>query len=188
KLFGILFSSLPRKGGEGAWGGIFWGNRDSKVQRRSTRMIKVLENLRSFSPLDAINRKHCVGKSSHHHKIHPLGIWKSPSTADSSLPPLLFLLFLVIYIVTVTGNFLIIALVVADQHLHILMYFLLGNLSWLLASLLTPDGTISVKGCIVQLYFFGIVDGFKPRCTGIREHGHGSPAAWSAGITGGWWI
>ncbi|XP_074838620.1 olfactory receptor 1E16-like [Carettochelys insculpta] len=84
------------------------------------------------------------------------------------LLPFLFLLFLVIYILTVTGNILIVALIVADQHLHIPMYYLLGNLSWLetclisvllpkmLASLLTGDRTISVKGCMVQLYFFGI--------------------------------
>ncbi|XP_074838238.1 olfactory receptor 5V1-like [Carettochelys insculpta] len=85
------------------------------------------------------------------------------------LQPLLFLLFLVIYFVTVAGNILIIALVVCDQHLHTPMYYLLGNLSFLeicyistflprlLASLLTGDRTVSVKGCIVQLYFFGIL-------------------------------
>ncbi|CAM5104707.1 unnamed protein product [Natator depressus] len=80
---------------------------------------------------------------------------------------LLFLVFLVIYIMTTSGNILIIALVVADQHLHTPMYFFLGNLSCLetcytsailprmLASLLTGDKTISVSGCIIQLYFFG---------------------------------
>ncbi|XP_044841844.1 olfactory receptor 5V1-like [Mauremys mutica] len=88
---------------------------------------------------------------------------------DPELQPLLFLLFLVIYIVTVTGNILFVVLVVTNQHLHIPMYFLLGNLSCLeicytsailprlLASLLTGDRTISVKGCIVQLYSFGIL-------------------------------
>ncbi|XP_044841848.1 olfactory receptor 5V1-like [Mauremys mutica] len=88
---------------------------------------------------------------------------------DPKLQPLLFLLFLVIYIVTVAGNILFIVLVVTNQHLHIPMYFLLGNLSFLeicytsailprlLASLLTGDRTISVKGCIVQLYSFGIL-------------------------------
>ncbi|XP_030402404.1 olfactory receptor 10A7-like, partial [Gopherus evgoodei] len=80
---------------------------------------------------------------------------------------LLFLMFLVIYITTMAGNILIIALVVTDQHLHIPMYFFLGNLSCLetcyistilprlLASLLTGDKTISFSGCITQLYFFG---------------------------------
>ncbi|XP_065419034.1 LOW QUALITY PROTEIN: olfactory receptor 6N1-like [Chrysemys picta bellii] len=79
---------------------------------------------------------------------------------------LLFLMFLVIYIATVTGNILITALVVADQHLHTPMYFFLGNLSCLetcytstilpqmLASLRMGDKTISFSGCITQLYFF----------------------------------
>ncbi|XP_032653476.1 olfactory receptor 6B1-like [Chelonoidis abingdonii] len=79
---------------------------------------------------------------------------------------LLFLLFLVIYIVTVAGNILIVVLVVTDQHLHTPMYFFLGNLSCLetcytstilpkmLASFLTGDRTISVRGCIAQFYFF----------------------------------
>ncbi|XP_074838780.1 olfactory receptor 2AP1-like [Carettochelys insculpta] len=85
------------------------------------------------------------------------------------LQPLLFLLFLVIYIVTASGNTLIIALIVTDQHLQIPMYYLLGNLSCLetclssvllprlLASLLTGDRTISVNGCMVQFYFFAIM-------------------------------
>ncbi|KAM7150836.1 olfactory receptor 6N1-like [Macrochelys suwanniensis] len=79
---------------------------------------------------------------------------------------LLFLLFLVIYIVTMAGNILIVALVVADRHLHTPMYFFLGNLSCLetcytsailprmLASLLTGDRTISVSSCFVQFNFF----------------------------------
>ncbi|XP_074838653.1 olfactory receptor 10C1-like [Carettochelys insculpta] len=83
------------------------------------------------------------------------------------LQPLLILLFLVIYIVTLVGNVLIVVLVIADQQLHMPMYYLLGNLSFLeicytstfqprlLVSLLTGYRTISVKGCIVQLYFFG---------------------------------
>ncbi|XP_029770049.1 olfactory receptor 10A7-like, partial [Terrapene carolina triunguis] len=80
---------------------------------------------------------------------------------------LLFPLFLVIYIVTVAGNILIVALVVADQHLHTPMYFFLGNLSCLetcytstvlprmLASLLTGDRSISVSGCLIQFDIFG---------------------------------
>ncbi|XP_044840282.1 olfactory receptor 10A7-like [Mauremys mutica] len=79
---------------------------------------------------------------------------------------LLFLLFLVIYIATMAGNILILALVVTDQHLHTPMYFFLGNLSCLetcytstilpslLASLLTEGRTISFSGCITQYYFF----------------------------------
>uniref|UniRef100_K7EYT6 Olfactory receptor n=1 Tax=Pelodiscus sinensis TaxID=13735 RepID=K7EYT6_PELSI len=81
----------------------------------------------------------------------------------------LFLLFLVVYLVTMAGNLLIVLLVVADRHLHTPMYFFLGNLSCLetcysstilprlLASLLTGDRTISWKGCFLQLYCFGVL-------------------------------
>uniref|UniRef100_A0A8C4XYC4 Olfactory receptor n=1 Tax=Gopherus evgoodei TaxID=1825980 RepID=A0A8C4XYC4_9SAUR len=85
----------------------------------------------------------------------------------SKLQILLFLLFLVIYIVTMAGNILIVVLVVTDQQLHTLMYFFLGNLSCLetcytstvlpriMASLLTGDRTISIGSCIAQFYFAG---------------------------------
>ncbi|XP_030400063.1 olfactory receptor 6N1-like [Gopherus evgoodei] len=78
---------------------------------------------------------------------------------------LLFLMFQVIYMATVAGNTLIVVLIVANQRLHTPMYFFLGNLSCLetcytstilprlLASLVTGDKTISVSGCITQLYF-----------------------------------
>ncbi|XP_007443225.1 olfactory receptor 10C1-like [Python bivittatus] len=82
----------------------------------------------------------------------------------------LFCLFLVTYLVTIVGNILIILLVVTDPHLHTPMYFFLGNLSCLetcyssnilpmmLANLLYGGRkTISVTGCMMQYYFFGIL-------------------------------
>nr|XP_056720805.1 olfactory receptor 5A2-like [Euleptes europaea] len=79
---------------------------------------------------------------------------------------LLFLLFLVIYIVTMVGNILIVVLVVVDHHLHTPMYFFLVNLSCLeicSSSNILPvmlvnlfhggQGTISVTGCMTQYYF-----------------------------------
>ncbi|XP_026508238.1 olfactory receptor 6N1-like [Terrapene carolina triunguis] len=87
------------------------------------------------------------------------------------LQVLLFLVFLVIYVVTMAGNILIVVLVVADQRLHTPMYFFLGNLSCLeicytsailprmLASFLTGDRAISVNGCFIQLNFFGFLVG-----------------------------
>ncbi|XP_074838576.1 olfactory receptor 5AP2-like [Carettochelys insculpta] len=85
----------------------------------------------------------------------------------SHLQIFLFLLFLVTYIVTMAGNIIIVVIVLADQNLHSPMYFFLGNLSFLetcysctllprlLVSLLTWDRSISVSGCLTQLYFFG---------------------------------
>lgn len=79
---------------------------------------------------------------------------------------ILFILFLTIYIMTMAGNLLIIALIVTDQHLHTPMYFFIGNLSCLetcysstilpriVASLLNENYTVSVNGCIMQLWAF----------------------------------
>ncbi|NXI93457.1 O10A7 protein, partial [Psophia crepitans] len=83
------------------------------------------------------------------------------------IQPFLFLLFLVIYVVTVIGNILIFLLVVVDWHLHKPIYFFLCNLSCLetcyssailprmLLNFLTGDKRLSVGSCITQLYFFG---------------------------------
>ncbi|XP_054849758.1 olfactory receptor 1020-like [Eublepharis macularius] len=79
----------------------------------------------------------------------------------------LFLIVLIIYMGTMVGNILIVALVVADQHLHTPMYYFLGNLSCLetfysstilprmLTSFVTGDRSISFIGCFLQMYFFG---------------------------------
>ncbi|NXB36685.1 O11A1 protein, partial [Eulacestoma nigropectus] len=82
------------------------------------------------------------------------------------LDSLLFLMFLSIYLVSITGNTFIVVLVVANWHLHIPMYFFLGSLACLeicyssnispriLLSYLGGDGSISMQGCFTQHYFF----------------------------------
>ncbi|XP_077169631.1 olfactory receptor 11A1-like [Paroedura picta] len=82
---------------------------------------------------------------------------------------LLFLVFLVIYLMTMAGNLLILVLVITDENLHTPMYFFLGNLSCLetcysstilprmLASFLTENQSVPVTGCIVQLWAFGFL-------------------------------
>ncbi|NXN73100.1 O11A1 protein, partial [Himantopus himantopus] len=79
---------------------------------------------------------------------------------------ILFLMFLVTYITTLSGNLLIMVLVVTDHHLHSPMFFFLGNLSFLetcytstilprmLASFLTNKYVISLNGCFLQYFFF----------------------------------
>ncbi|XP_034957547.1 olfactory receptor 6C4-like [Zootoca vivipara] len=86
------------------------------------------------------------------------------------LQTLLFLIFLVIYVVTITGNILTFALIVFDRHLHTPMYFFLGNLSFLeacsssnifpqmLLALITGDRRISFTGCFTQWYLFGSLE------------------------------
>ncbi|KFV16768.1 Olfactory receptor 1020, partial [Tauraco erythrolophus] len=83
------------------------------------------------------------------------------------LDSLLFLMFLSIYIATITGNLFIIVLILANQQLHTPMYFFLGNLACLeicyssnilprmLLSYLVGDRSISVNRCFTQYYFFG---------------------------------
>ncbi|XP_004648621.1 olfactory receptor 8H1-like [Octodon degus] len=87
--------------------------------------------------------------------------------ADSAETQLgLFLLFLLIYLVTVLGNAGMILLIRLDCQLHTPMYFFLTHLSFLdlsYSSVITPKAlqdlvsstkTISFAGCFTQLYFF----------------------------------
>ncbi|XP_046493580.1 olfactory receptor 8B3-like [Equus quagga] len=82
---------------------------------------------------------------------------------DLQLP--LFVLFLVMYIVSVLGNLGLIILIGLNSHLHTPMYFFLFNLSFIdlcYSSVFTPKmlinfiskNTISYVGCMTQLYFF----------------------------------
>ncbi|KFQ89997.1 Olfactory receptor 1020, partial [Phoenicopterus ruber ruber] len=78
----------------------------------------------------------------------------------------LFVVFLLIYVITVVGNLGIIAVVWLDSQLRTPMYFFLSNLSFLdlcyssvvtpkmLLSLSSERKTISFAGCFIQLYFY----------------------------------
>ncbi|NP_001378412.1 olfactory receptor family 1 subfamily N member 2B [Equus caballus] len=87
--------------------------------------------------------------------------------------PLLFGIFLGMYLVTIMGNLLITLAISSDPHLHTPMYFFLANLSVadacftsasipkMLANIHTQNHTISYSGCLAQLYFllmFGGLD------------------------------
>ncbi|XP_069486184.1 olfactory receptor 6Q1-like [Ambystoma mexicanum] len=86
--------------------------------------------------------------------------------ASREVEILLFHVFLLIYILTVTENIIIVLLVCWHCHLHKPMYFFLVNLSIieigyisvtvpnLLFSLISGKKNISVAGCISQLYVF----------------------------------
>ncbi|XP_003413462.2 olfactory receptor 7G3-like [Loxodonta africana] len=85
---------------------------------------------------------------------------------DLEVQPLLFGLFLSMYLVTVLGNLLIILAVISDSHLHTPMYFFLSNLSFvdicftsttvpkMLVNIQTENRAISYTGCLTQVYFF----------------------------------
>ncbi|XP_054430380.1 olfactory receptor 7A10-like isoform X1 [Pteronotus mesoamericanus] len=85
---------------------------------------------------------------------------------EPELQPLLFGLFLSMYLVTVLGNLLIILAVSSDAFLHTPMYFFLCNLSLadicftsttvpkMLVNIQTQSKAIPYAGCITQMYFF----------------------------------
>ncbi|XP_041494962.1 olfactory receptor 11G2-like [Microtus oregoni] len=79
---------------------------------------------------------------------------------------LLFVLFFIVYLLTLMGNASIICAVRWDQKLHTPMYLLLANFSFLeiwyvtstvpnmLANFLSDTKVISFSGCFLQFYFF----------------------------------
>ncbi|MBZ3887501.1 Olfactory receptor 7G1 [Sciurus carolinensis] len=96
-------------------------------------------------------------------------------TEDPALQPLVFSMFLSMYLVTVLGNLLIILAVRSDSHLHSPMYFFLSNLSLadismgtttipkMLVNIQTQDQSISYTGCLSQVCFvlsFGGLEDF----------------------------
>ena len=83
------------------------------------------------------------------------------------LDTFLFGIFLVIYVLTVVGNFLILLVIIVNPHLHTPMYYFLTNLSFIdmwystvtvpkmLMTLVSPEGSpVSFPGCVAQLYSF----------------------------------
>ncbi|XP_047420498.1 olfactory receptor 186 [Sciurus carolinensis] len=78
----------------------------------------------------------------------------------------LFLLFLMIYLITIVGNLGLIALIWNDPHLHIPMYLFLGSLAFvdawisstvtpnMLVNLLSKSKSISLSECMIQFFAF----------------------------------
>ncbi|KAM4816439.1 olfactory receptor 14J1 [Urocitellus parryii] len=85
---------------------------------------------------------------------------------DHKLQVLHALLFLVIYLLALTGNLLIITIITLDHRLHSPMYYFLKHLSLLdlcfisvtvpqsIANSLMDSGYISLGQCILQVFFF----------------------------------
>ncbi|XP_069083552.1 olfactory receptor 8U9-like [Pleurodeles waltl] len=85
-------------------------------------------------------------------------------TTYIELEVLLFVIFMLVYILTLLGNSLICLLVVTDPHLHTPMYYFLCNLSFvdlcysssttpnMLTDLISVQKTITFSGCVVQLF------------------------------------
>ncbi|MBZ3878413.1 Olfactory receptor 7G1 [Sciurus carolinensis] len=94
-------------------------------------------------------------------------------TDDPALQPLIFILFLSMYLVTILGNLLIILAVSSDPHLHTPMYFFLSNLSFtdicistttipkMLVNIQTHSHSISYTSCISQVCFVLVFGGLE---------------------------
>ncbi|XP_043938251.1 olfactory receptor 6B1-like [Protopterus annectens] len=89
-----------------------------------------------------------------------------PGLQDMGTRTTLFLLFLVIYIITVTENIVFIIVIKSDHTLHSPMYLFIGNLAFvdllipsvtipeMLHYLITEDGNIAFGPCITQMGFY----------------------------------
>ncbi|XP_006898886.1 PREDICTED: olfactory receptor 7E24-like [Elephantulus edwardii] len=92
---------------------------------------------------------------------------------DPELQPILFGLFLSMYLITVAGNLLIILAVTSHSALHTPMYFFVSSLSVtdigfisitvpkILVNIQTQSNSITYVGCLTQVssfYFFGCLD------------------------------
>ncbi|KAL4663471.1 hypothetical protein H8957_013742 [Semnopithecus entellus] len=74
------------------------------------------------------------------------------------LQPVLFGLFLSMYLVTVLGNLLIILAVSSDSHLHTPMYFFLSNLSFVdicFISTTVPKMLMNIQACSKDISYMG---------------------------------
>ncbi|XP_008592464.1 PREDICTED: olfactory receptor 8S1-like [Galeopterus variegatus] len=99
-----------------------------------------------------------------------MGLSRNPQ-----IQTVLFVLFLLIYLLTLMGNLMMILVIRTDSHLKTPMYFFLGHLSFLdlclpsvtmpkmLQNLLSQRKTISMWGCTVQSFFL-IFSGSTEAC------------------------
>nr|XP_003405461.1 olfactory receptor 8S1-like [Loxodonta africana] len=86
-------------------------------------------------------------------------------SADHHIQILLFVLFLGIYLMTMMGNLMMLLVIRVDSYLHLPMYFFLSHLSFIdiclssvivpkmLENLLSQKKSISVEGCLAQVFF-----------------------------------
>ncbi|XP_054849858.1 olfactory receptor 8S1-like [Eublepharis macularius] len=87
-------------------------------------------------------------------------------SSDPRLQVFLFLVFLIIYAVTLIGNLAIMLVIRREAGLHTPMFFFLSHLAFvdicyssvtvpkMLGNLVTVEKTISWEGCITQIFFF----------------------------------
>ncbi|KAM6465796.1 olfactory receptor 5AR1-like [Liasis olivaceus] len=89
-------------------------------------------------------------------------------TDNPKMQLILFMIFLLVYVITVIGNLGMIMLIYAEPQLHNPMYFFLGNLSFvdlcyssaiapkMLVDFYAESKKISYNGCVIQLFVFAL--------------------------------
>ncbi|XP_006877981.1 PREDICTED: olfactory receptor 7G2-like, partial [Chrysochloris asiatica] len=94
-------------------------------------------------------------------------------TTDPEMQPLIYNIFLIMYLVIILGNLLIILAVNSDSHLHTPMYFFLSNLSLtdmglsttiipkMLMNIQTQKQSITYIGCLIQACAVLMFGGFE---------------------------
>ena len=108
-----------------------------------------------------------------------LDIFLHGLTNDPELQPFIFVLFLSIYLITVSGNLLIMLAIKCDFHLHNPMYFFLCHLSFndmylisitvpkMLMNIQTKDQRITFAGCLSQACFVVVCTIFECFLLGV---------------------
>ncbi|XP_006877982.1 PREDICTED: olfactory receptor 7G2-like, partial [Chrysochloris asiatica] len=94
-------------------------------------------------------------------------------TTDPEMQPLLYNIFLFMYLVIILGNLLIVLAISSDSHLHTPMYFFLSNLSFsdiglsttvipkMLLNIQTQKQSITYIGCLIQACAVLVFGGFE---------------------------
>ncbi|XP_016851317.1 olfactory receptor 6N2 [Anolis carolinensis] len=108
---------------------------------------------------------------SNHTTVSEFVIAGFPILQQNRIP--VFVLILIVYILTVTGNMIIIFITRYEVSLHTPMYFFLGNFSLLeicftsvtvptiLVNLVREHNVVSFTNCLVQIYFFHALGGIE---------------------------
>ncbi|MBZ3882332.1 Olfactory receptor 7G2 [Sciurus carolinensis] len=105
-------------------------------------------------------------------------------TEDPGQQPLIFSLFLSMYLVTLQGNLLIILAIRSDSNLHTPMYFFLCSLSFndiclsssiipkMLVNILAKDQSITYAGCLFQVSFVLIFMAMESCLLAVMAYDH----------------
>ncbi|XP_012789593.1 olfactory receptor 7A5-like [Sorex araneus] len=108
-------------------------------------------------------------------QTRPLAFILLGLSQEAGIQPLIFWVFLSMYLITFFGNIFIILAIISDPHLHTPMYFFLSNLSFadicftsttipkMLLNIQMQSKAISYGECLTQMYFvliFGGLDNF----------------------------